>query len=127
MPPVGKGEGCVAWSCDQFKGMYVYRTFWKLPKGFTCDHCKMQFYYLTGSRCWPPCDKANKGDCQKPVAFGYCGQPGQSCECMLALLYMRAPLPAERSGSRAPLFARAPGLDRGRTGGARLLAAAEAG
>jgi len=30
MPPVTKSEGCVAWACDQFKGMYVYRTTWKV-------------------------------------------------------------------------------------------------
>lgn len=42
LPPVGKAEGCGTWACDQFKGMYVYRTQWVLPKGFTCDHCKLQ-------------------------------------------------------------------------------------
>lgn len=42
MPPVTKKEGCAAWACDQFKGMYVYRTRWVLPSGFKCSHCKMQ-------------------------------------------------------------------------------------
>jgi hypothetical protein len=76
MPPIGKADGCVAWACDQFKGMYNYRTNWKLPAGFTCDHCKLQMYYLTGSRCWPPCNQ--KGGCSKPVAYGYCNEKGQS-------------------------------------------------
>jgi hypothetical protein len=75
MPPVGKPEGCAAWSCDQFKGMWVYRTSWQLPRGFRCPHCKLQMFYLTGSRCWPPCNKA--GACDKPVPFGHCGEPGQ--------------------------------------------------
>jgi hypothetical protein len=76
MPMVTKAEGCATWACDQFKGQFVYRTQWKLPAGFTCDHCKLQMYYLTGSRCWPPCKKS--GGCDKPVAYGYCGAPGES-------------------------------------------------
>ena len=74
LPPIGKGEGCVAWACDQFKGMFVYRVKYQLPAGFTCDKCKLQYYYLTGSRCWPPCNK--KEGCQKPVNYAYCGEPG---------------------------------------------------
>jgi hypothetical protein len=76
LPPIGKDKGCVAWACDQFKGMFVYRTAWKLPSDFTCGQCKLQMYYLTASRCWPPCNK--KEGCQKPVAYGYCNQPGNS-------------------------------------------------
>ena len=73
LPPIGKAEGCGTWACDQFKGMYVYRTQWQLPAGFTCEHCKLQMFYLTGSRCWPPCLKE---PCSKPVPYKYCGQPG---------------------------------------------------
>lgn len=29
-------------ACDQFKDMWVYRTEWKLPAKFTCDHCMLQ-------------------------------------------------------------------------------------
>ncbi|GBF99128.1 hypothetical protein Rsub_12020 [Raphidocelis subcapitata] len=76
LPAIGKPDGCAAWACDQFKGMWVYRTLWKLPAGFTCDHCKLQMEYLTGSRCWPPCNQ--KGGCGKPpVGYGYCGEEGQ--------------------------------------------------
>jgi hypothetical protein len=57
--------------------MYVYRTSWVLPRGFTCPHCKLQMSYLTGSRCWPPCHSATPGGCNKPVGFGHCGEPGQ--------------------------------------------------
>lgn len=73
MPPVGKAQGCAAWACDQFKGMYVYSFDWKLPDGFTCEHCKLQMYYLTASRCWPPCLKQ---PCKKPVNYQYCGEKG---------------------------------------------------
>lgn len=73
MPAVGKAEGCAAWACDQFKGMYVYSFEWRLPAGFTCEHCKLQMYYLTASRCWPPCQKQ---PCKKPVDYQYCGEPG---------------------------------------------------
>jgi hypothetical protein len=40
--------------CDQFKGMWVYRTQWQLPGNFTCDHCKLQWSWTTGHSCWPP-------------------------------------------------------------------------
>lgn len=33
MKPYGKAEGCAAWACDQFKGMFVYSFKWKLPAG----------------------------------------------------------------------------------------------
>jgi hypothetical protein len=75
LPPIGKGDGCAAWACDQFKGMFVYRVQYKLPAGFACEHCKLQMYYLTGSRCWPPC-KGGAGACSKPVPYAYCGEPG---------------------------------------------------
>lgn len=55
-------------------GMYVYKTQWKLPQGYTCDHCKLQMQYLTGSRCWPP---AIKGvSLKKTVPYKYCNEKG---------------------------------------------------
>lgn len=42
--------------------MWVYRTQWRLPADYTCEHCMLQFYYVTGSRCWPPCLPDSK-DC----------------------------------------------------------------
>jgi hypothetical protein len=74
MAPVGKKEGCAAWACDQFKGMFVYSFKWQLPAGFKCEQCKLVMYYLTASRCWPPC----QGDagCKKPVIYQHCGTPG---------------------------------------------------
>jgi hypothetical protein len=75
LKPIGKGEGCKAWACDQFKGMYVYRTRWQLPKGFTCQKCILQMYYLTGSSCWPPCAGSN---CRKPVDYAFCDAPKAS-------------------------------------------------
>lgn len=79
MPPTDKSKGCAAWSCDQFKGMYVYSFAWKLPAGFTCEQCKLQMRYLTGSSCWPPCDK-DQPDCTKPklATFATCATPGAS-------------------------------------------------
>lgn len=73
MKPYGKAEGCAAWACDQFKGMFVYSFKWKLPAGFTCSQCKLVHYYLTGSRCWPPC---SGGNCKKPVIYANCGDAG---------------------------------------------------
>ncbi|KAF8058835.1 TNNI3K [Scenedesmus sp. PABB004] len=74
MPLVGKAEGCAAWSCDQFRGMFVYSFAWALPKGYTCEACKLQMFYLTASRCWPPC--VGGGPCTKPVDYAFCGTPG---------------------------------------------------
>uniref|UniRef100_A0A383VJQ7 Chitin-binding type-4 domain-containing protein n=1 Tax=Tetradesmus obliquus TaxID=3088 RepID=A0A383VJQ7_TETOB len=73
MQLVGKPQGCAAWSCDQFRGMFVYSFDWQLPKDFTCEQCKLQLYYLTASRCWPPCQQE---PCKKPVDYEYCGKPG---------------------------------------------------
>lgn len=78
MPPVGKNEGCAAWACDQFKGMYVYRSKWRLPQGFTCKHCALQMFYLTASRCWPRCLPDSVGCKPKPVNYPYCGDKGAS-------------------------------------------------
>ena len=82
LPAIGKGggggEGCAAWACDQFRGMYYYRSSWRLPDGLKCAHCALQFAYTTGSRCWPPCLPDAK-DCKpKPVDYPYCGAPGAS-------------------------------------------------
>jgi hypothetical protein len=73
MQLIGKPQGCAAWSCDQFRGMFVYSFNWRLPKDFTCEQCKLQLYYLTASRCWPPCQQE---PCKKPVDYEYCGKPG---------------------------------------------------
>jgi hypothetical protein len=78
MPPVGRKEGCAAWACDQFKGMYVYSFSWRLPAGFTCDKCKLVMHYLTASSCWPPCPGGGGQGCTKPVPYGFCGAPGAS-------------------------------------------------
>lgn len=73
MKPYGKKEGCAAWACDQFKGMFVYSFKWKLPAGYKCEQCMLMHYYLTASRCWPTC---NGGNCKKPVIYANCGAPG---------------------------------------------------
>ncbi len=75
LPPVGKPQGCGTWACDQFRGMLTYSFKWRLPQGFTCDKCKLQMYYLTASRCWPPCLQQ---PCKKPVSYSYCGVPGST-------------------------------------------------
>jgi hypothetical protein len=78
LQPIGKAQGCAAWACDQFKGMFVYRSRWRLPAGFRCERCKLQFEYLTASRCWPPCLPDQKACKPKPVEYPYCGAPGAS-------------------------------------------------
>jgi hypothetical protein len=79
MPPVGKAEGCKEWACDEFKDMWVYRTQWQLPAKFTCEHCMLQFFYQTGSRCWPDCLEDSKGPCKpNPTEYHRCGEDGAS-------------------------------------------------
>eukprot|EP00879_Flechtneria_rotunda_P031604 GHRR01034541.1.p1 GENE.GHRR01034541.1~~GHRR01034541.1.p1 ORF type:complete len:282 (+),score=46.23 GHRR01034541.1:733-1578(+) len=79
MPEVLAPEGCQKQAaCNMFKDMVVYRTQWRLPKGFTCNHCKLQWHYMTAHNCWPPCPAANKGDpsCPNVQLYPTCGMPG---------------------------------------------------
>lgn len=80
MPQFGSwlGWGCSGQQlCDMYKDMWVYRTHWMLPKGFTCDHCKLQWTWTTGHRCWPACDPKNAmAACKNIQMFGTCGSPG---------------------------------------------------
>ncbi|KAI8462449.1 MAG: hypothetical protein J3K34DRAFT_527745 [Monoraphidium minutum] len=74
----GSGWGCKGQRlCNQFKGMWVYRTQWMLPQDFTCEHCKLQWTWTTGHSCWPPCEKDNKQpQCENKQMFPTCGEPG---------------------------------------------------
>lgn len=72
------GWGCYGQRlCNSFKDMWVYRTKWMLPKGFTCQHCKLQWVWTTGHNCWPPCEKNNPfPQCQNKQVYPTCGSPG---------------------------------------------------
>ncbi|KAF6256159.1 hypothetical protein COO60DRAFT_139667 [Scenedesmus sp. NREL 46B-D3] len=57
----------------------VYRIRYRLPKDFTCDRCILQWHYLTGNSCWPPCSKEDPTfpNCRPPTyALPYCGTQG---------------------------------------------------
>ncbi|WIA21942.1 hypothetical protein OEZ85_004308 [Tetradesmus obliquus] len=76
MPSVRAEQGCKTQrECDQFRDMIVYRTKWRLPAGFECRHCKLQWHYMTASTCWPPCPEKNKGEptCENKQVFLTCG------------------------------------------------------
>ncbi|GBF94921.1 hypothetical protein Rsub_08164 [Raphidocelis subcapitata] len=63
--------------CNMYKDMYVYRTKWLLPQGFTCDHCKLQWTWTTGHSCWPTCEEGNPmPQCGVKQQFGACGSAG---------------------------------------------------
>lgn len=50
LPEIGDwmGYGCSGQRlCNAYKGMWVYRTQWMLPKDFVCDHCKLQWVSVT--------------------------------------------------------------------------------
>lgn len=79
MPEVKYAEGCRKQRlCNQFHGMVVYRTQWKLPAGYSCRQCKLQWHYLTASSCWPKCPKENEGEptCKNIQVYPECGTPG---------------------------------------------------
>lgn len=41
---------CAASACLlQYDGYPVYRLQYKLPAGFTCDRCILQWYYMSGA------------------------------------------------------------------------------
>jgi hypothetical protein len=41
--------------CNRYDNFPVYKLKYKLPKDYTCEHCILQWYYLTGHKCQPPC------------------------------------------------------------------------
>jgi len=61
----------------------VYKLQYKLPAGTTCERCILQWHYLTGHKCHPPCLKTDKyfPDCRANPKFkgtylatmDYCG------------------------------------------------------
>lgn len=76
MPHIDCGFGC---DRNQFKGNTVYEVRYKLPDGFTCDGCFLQWHWLAGHNCWPPCDKADPTypACKAPTyQLPFCGSPG---------------------------------------------------
>ncbi|GBF92562.1 hypothetical protein Rsub_05176 [Raphidocelis subcapitata] len=72
------GWGCTGRRlCDQFRGMWVYRTQWQLPGNFTCEHCKLQWSWMTAHVCWPTCAPGETNiQCANRQPYGICGQPG---------------------------------------------------
>eukprot|EP00878_Enallax_costatus_P027096 GHUV01029141.1.p1 GENE.GHUV01029141.1~~GHUV01029141.1.p1 ORF type:complete len:178 (+),score=20.91 GHUV01029141.1:353-886(+) len=63
-------------SRDDFNLVPVYVVNYKLPQGFTCDHCILHWYWLTGNTCNPSCDKSDPlyPNCNRNL-MGYCGDP----------------------------------------------------
>ncbi|WIA14984.1 hypothetical protein OEZ85_001692 [Tetradesmus obliquus] len=69
--------------CSRFNGMPVYKLRYKLPQGFKCERCILQWYYLTGHKCHPPCLQSDRyyPDCRSNPKFrgtylaqmDYCG------------------------------------------------------
>lgn len=70
---------CGAKYCNQFKGDTVYEVRYKLPDGFTCEHCVLQWHWLTGHNCWPPCSPEDPTfpACKAPTyQVPFCGTTG---------------------------------------------------
>lgn len=75
---------CKWWKgCNRYDGLPVYKLQYKLPAGTTCERCILQWHYLTGHKCHPPCLKTDKyfPDCRANPKFkgtylatmDYCG------------------------------------------------------
>lgn len=67
----------------QYDGLPVYKLQFKLPAGSQCSPCILQFYYLSGHKCHPPCLPSDRHypDCRSNPKFkgtylatmDYCG------------------------------------------------------
>eukprot|EP00775_Hariotina_reticulata_P002779 gene2779-3072_t len=64
-------------SKDDFDGIPVYAVKFKLPDDFTCDHCILHWYWLTGNTCNPSCIPEDPlyPNCNRQQ-MGYCGEFG---------------------------------------------------
>lgn len=70
-------------NCKRFNDYPVYKLKFKLPSGFKCDRCILQWYYMSGHKCHPPCLKTDRyyPDCRSNPRYrgtylatmDYCG------------------------------------------------------
>ncbi|WIA32798.1 hypothetical protein OEZ86_005980 [Tetradesmus obliquus] len=62
-------------SSDDFNDVPTYVVNYKLPDGFTCEHCILHWYWLTGNTCNPSCDRSDPlyPNCDRK-RMGYCGE-----------------------------------------------------
>eukprot|EP00877_Chromochloris_zofingiensis_P007165 jgi/Chrzof1/2701/Cz11g25210.t1 len=77
---------CAWWKhCDRYDNHPVYSLKYKLPKGYSCNRCILQWYYLTGHKCIPPCQRSDRyyPNCRNDPKYAgtylkdtdYCGNP----------------------------------------------------
>lgn len=85
------GSSRYAYNGSAFGGAPTYVLRYALPAGLACERCVLQWAYLTGNSCTPPCEPADpnyapsnpaKG-CDKQ-AMGICGQSGNYPEVRAA-------------------------------------------
>lgn len=76
---------------DDFRDTPVFVVRYKLPDSFSCEHCMLHWYWISGNSCNPPCEPSDPlyPDCNR-LQMGYCGQPKTS-------------LPEEVSGRTVPI------------------------
>lgn len=62
---------CPVAMLSQYDGYPVYKLQYKLPAGYTCERCILQWNYLSGHKCHPPCLKSDRfyPDCRKNPKF----------------------------------------------------------
>lgn len=73
---------CKWWAgCNRYDGLPVYVVRFRLPSGFTCDHCVMQWFYQSGHKCHPPCLATDKyyPDCRKNPKVSTAASHGWGC------------------------------------------------
>ncbi|KAF8060473.1 hypothetical protein HT031_004649 [Scenedesmus sp. PABB004] len=81
--PMGRVKCATTAQCGRFNGTPVYKLRFKLPPGRTCEKCILQWNYLTGHKCHPPCIPQDRyyPDCRANPKFrgtylatmDYCG------------------------------------------------------
>ncbi len=83
-----KADGCTSQGyCGQFTGLLTYRTWWKLPGGFKCNHCKLE--WVSGSVLESPSAARLKSvvvfDCPVKINIHYVHAELHDCHCMTFL------------------------------------------
>lgn len=63
---------------DAYAGHMVHVLRYQLPMGLRCDNCVLQWWYLTGNSCNPPCVPEDPAYPRCDTFMGVCGSPGSN-------------------------------------------------
>lgn len=63
---------------DTYAGHTVHMLRYQLPAGLRCDNCVLQWWYLTGNSCNPPCVPEDPAHPKCDTSMGVCGTSGSN-------------------------------------------------